>query len=67
MQLLRSIQERGDFEEGELRCIFVESQPMGRPTHAWTIADAATGVRETGQIAIEDLLDLQPWPPMPEG
>ncbi|MBW1905307.1 MAG: DUF3556 domain-containing protein [Deltaproteobacteria bacterium] len=51
----------------ELRCIFVESQPMGRPTHAWTIADAATGVRETGQIAVKDLLDLQPWPPMPEG
>ena len=65
MQLLRSIQEQCHFEDGELRCIFVESQPMGQPTHAWTIADAATGVRETGKIAVKDLLELQPWPPMP--
>ena len=64
LQLLRSIQEQCHFEEGELRCIFVESQPMGRETHAWTIADAATGVRETGEVAVHDLLDLQPWPPM---
>ncbi|MBW2377109.1 MAG: DUF3556 domain-containing protein, partial [Deltaproteobacteria bacterium] len=65
MQLLRSIQEECHFEEGELRCIFVESQPMGQPTHSWTIADAATGVRETGKIVVKDLLELQPWPPMP--
>jgi len=64
MQLLRSIQEQCGFEEGELRCIFVESQPMGQPTHSWTIADAATGIRESGKIAVKDLLDLQPWPPM---
>jgi len=67
MQLLRSIQDQCNFEEGELRCIFVESQPMGRPTHSWTIADAATGVRATGKIAVKGLLDLQPWPPMPSG
>jgi len=63
LQLLLSLQEQCQFEEGELRCIFVESQPMGRGTHAWTIADAATGVRERGEIAVKDLLDLQPWPP----
>ncbi len=62
MDLLRAIQEQCQFEEGELRCIFVESQPMGRPTHSWTIADAATGVRETGKIRVKDLLELQPWP-----
>jgi hypothetical protein len=62
MQLLRSIQQQCQFAEGELRCIFVESQPMGRPCHAWTIADAATGVLETGQIRVKDLLELQPWP-----
>ncbi|MFZ1862931.1 MAG: DUF3556 domain-containing protein [Polyangiales bacterium] len=62
LQLLRSIQQQCQFEQGELRCIFVESQPMGRPCHAWTIADAATGVLETGQIRVKDLLDLQPWP-----
>ena len=66
-QLLRSIQEQCHFEEGELRCIFVESQPMGQTSHAWMIADAATGVRESGKIAVKDLLELQPWPPMPAG
>ena len=66
MQLLRAVQEQCQFAEGELRCIFVESQPMGRATHAWTIADAATGVRESGQIVVKDLLDLQPWPLEPE-
>ena len=67
MQLLRSIQEQCKFEEGELRCVFVESQPMGQRTHAWMIADAATGVRETGKIVVKDLLELQPWPPMSTG
>ncbi|MFW2390391.1 MAG: DUF3556 domain-containing protein, partial [Polyangiales bacterium] len=62
LQLLRALQEECEFEEGELRCIFVESQPMGRGTHAWTIADAATGVRERGEIEVKSLLDLQPWP-----
>lgn len=62
LQLLRALQEDCRFEEGELRCIFVESQPMGRGTHAWTIADAATGVRERGEIEVNGLLDLQPWP-----
>ena len=64
MQLLQAIQEQCHFEDGELRCIFVESQPMGQPTHSWTIADAASGVRETGKIKVKDLLELQPWPPM---
>jgi Transmembrane protein of unknown function (DUF3556) len=65
MQLLQAVQRQCNFAEGELRCIFVESQPMGQRTHSWTIADAATGVRETGKIVVEDLLGLQPWPPMP--
>jgi len=71
MQLLRSIQAQCHFQPGELRCLFVESQPMGQGTHSWTIADAATGVRETGKIRVKDLLELQPWPagaePSPPG
>ena len=62
MQLLRAVQEQCHFEEGELRCIFVESQPMGRPTMAYTIADAATGVIETGTVNVNELRKLQPWP-----
>lgn len=67
LQLLRSIQEQCRFEEGELRCIFVESQPMGGAGHAWTIADAAAGVLETGIVEVKDLLALQPWPPAAQG
>ena len=64
MQLLRAVQEQCHFDECELRCVFVESQPMCQGTHAYTIADAATGVIETGKIHVEDLLELQPWPPL---
>jgi hypothetical protein len=62
MQLLESLQRQCRFAEGEVRCVFVESQPMGRPGLAWTIADAAMGVREKGTIPVRDLLALQPWP-----
>jgi hypothetical protein len=61
LQLLRSLQRQCNFKEGEVRCVFVESQPMGRPSLTWTIADAATGVRETGTISVRELLPLQPW------
>jgi hypothetical protein len=61
-QLLRAVQRQCHFVEGELRCIFVEGQPMGGTSLAWTIQDAASGVQETGEIQVRDLLALQPWP-----
>lgn len=61
-QLLESIQEECQYQEGELRCIFVESQPIHRPSFAWTIVDAATGVVESGETSVKSLLPLQPWP-----
>ena len=62
LQFLEAVQAQCGFEEGELRCIFVESQPMGRPFLSWTIADAATGVRETGKLDVRELRELHPWP-----
>ena len=41
--LLQSVQQQCGFEEGELRCIFVESQPLGRSTLEYRILDAKTG------------------------
>lgn len=61
LQFLEAVQAQCHFEPGELRCIFVESQPMGRPFHAWTIADAATGVLETGRVDVRELARLHPW------
>jgi hypothetical protein len=59
--LLESIQAQCGFEPGELRCIFVESQPLGRSSLAYRIADAATGRIEAGDVAMKDLLAAQPW------
>ena len=61
-QLLRSVQEQCGFEEGELRCIFVESQPLGQSTLHYRIADAKTGPIEQGHLEVADLKKRQPWP-----
>ena len=44
----RAVQAQCGFEEGELRCIFVESQPLGRSTLHYRIVDAKTGPLEEG-------------------
>ncbi|MEM7434519.1 MAG: DUF3556 domain-containing protein [Myxococcota bacterium] len=62
LQLMEAVQAQCGFEPGELRCIFVESQPMGQATMAYTIADAATGVMEEGKVDVSVLRRLQPWP-----
>jgi hypothetical protein len=60
-QLLRAVQEQCGFEEGELRCIMVESQPMGRPTLHYRILDAKTGLLEEGHVQVKELRERQPW------
>jgi hypothetical protein len=60
-QLLRAVQEQCAFEEGELRCIFLEAQPLGRPTLGYRIADAKSGLLHQGALKIRDLLH-SPWP-----
>ena len=62
MQMLKTIQEDCGFEEGEVRCILVESQPLGRPSLAWKIADAKMGIIEEGKTKVRPLLTRQPWP-----
>jgi hypothetical protein len=60
-QLLRSVQEQCGFEEGELRCIMVESQPLGSGTLHYRILDAKTGPLEEGRLEVETLRRRQPW------
>jgi hypothetical protein len=60
-QLLRAVQEQCGFEEGELRCVFVESQPLGGSTLAYRIADARTGTLERGELPVAELRTRQPW------
>lgn len=60
-RLLKAIQEQCGFEPGELRCIFVESQPLFRSTLAYRIADAAEGELARGEVSVADLRGRQPW------
>jgi hypothetical protein len=60
-RLLRTVQEQCGFEEGELRCIFVESQPLGRGTLEYRIVDAKTGPLHQGEIEVSALRERQPW------
>lgn len=60
-QLLRSIQRQCGYEEGELRCVMVEAQPLGRSTLHYRIHDAKRGLIEDGHVSISDLRTRQPW------
>ena len=62
LQLLRAIQAQCGFEAGELRVVMVESQPLFGHTMAWRIADAKTGVLESGETEMAPLFACQPWP-----
>jgi hypothetical protein len=58
--LLRAVQEQCGFEEGELRCMMIESQPMLRSTLHYRIVDARTGQLEEGQAEVGGLRECQP-------
>jgi hypothetical protein len=60
-QLLAAIQRQCQFEPGELRCLFVESQALGRSTVSYRIVDAATGERERGELPVAELRTRQAW------
>ncbi len=60
-QLLESVQAQCGFEDGELRCIFLEAQPFGGSTQSYRIADARTGRIEAGELSVAELRTRQPW------
>jgi hypothetical protein len=59
--LLASVQEQCGFDEGELRCIFVEPQPLGGRNLEYRIVDAKTGLIEAGSLDVRALCECQPW------
>jgi hypothetical protein len=61
LQLVQAIQAQCGFEPGELRCIFVESQPLFGDALAYQIVDASTGVMSSGSLPIDELITRQPW------
>ena len=60
-QLLSAVQAQCGFDEGELRCVFVESQPLGKPTMNYRIHDAKTGLLEEGYVDTREMRQRQPW------
>jgi hypothetical protein len=59
--LLAAVQAQCGFQPGELRCVFVESQPFLGRTLAWRIVDAATGQLAEGELDVRELQTRQPW------
>jgi len=60
-QLLRAVQAQCGFEPGELRCVFLEAQPLGRTSLAYRICDASSGELERGELDTRVLRERQPW------
>ncbi len=60
-QLLEALQAQCGFLPGELRCIFVEAQPLGRGTLAYRLWDAAAGRLDGGTLSVAELRARQPW------
>ena len=61
-QLLRAIQPICEFEEGEVRMISVESQPLFGPTMHWRVYCPVRGKLAEGKTKIADYKDHAPWP-----
>ncbi len=60
-RLLRVVQERCGFEDGELRVLAVESQPLlGNSLH-WRIFDAKRGQLAEGDLSLDELARRAPW------
>ncbi|NNL67753.1 MAG: DUF3556 family protein, partial [Myxococcales bacterium] len=61
-QLLEAVQAQCGFEEGEVRVVMVESQPLFGKTMHWRVHDAKRGLVDEGRTEIAPLRAVQPWP-----
>jgi Transmembrane protein of unknown function (DUF3556) len=62
-QLLAAIQERCGFGPGDVRVIFLESEPTawGRGRQRYEVWDPVDGLIEEGSVAVKDMVNRQPW------
>ena len=56
------MQRRCQFDEGDVRVIVLESQPIHIQRQEYRIVDAKTGLIEEGYVSVDDMLARQPWP-----
>ena len=61
-QLLAAVQRRCNFEDGDVRIIVLEGQPIHTQRQWYRIVDAKTGLIEAGYVDVADMLSRQPWP-----
>jgi hypothetical protein len=64
-QLLGAIQEACGYESGELRCLFVESQPLCGDSLSYRIVDAVDGRLSAGSVPMSALHNRQTWSDTP--
>ncbi len=60
-RLLACVQQECGFEDGELRAIVVESQPLLGSSLHWRIFDAKRGLLDEGHAHLDDLARRAPW------
>jgi hypothetical protein len=60
-RLLAAVQEECGFEDGELRMICVEAQPILGSTLHWRINDARRGLLAEGHVPLSQLRGRKPW------
>ena len=62
-QLLGAVQERCAFGSGDVRVIYLESEPTmrGRGYQQYEIWDPVDGLIEQGTVAVKDMVTSQPW------
>jgi len=59
-QLIAALHRRCDFRPGDVRVVFLESQPFHKGTQDYRLIDAATGLFETGHVNVADMIVRQP-------
>ena len=60
-RLIAAVQQQCHFEDGELRVICVEAQPILGSTLHWRIVDANRGVLDEGHAELSYLAKRKPW------
>ena len=60
-RLMACIQEQCHFEDGEVRAIMVEAQPILGSTLHWRIVDGQRGVLAEGYAPLSELAKRAPW------
>lgn len=60
-RFVAALQQRCGFAPGEVRVVFLESQPIQTQRQRYKIIDAALGVIEEGWVSVKDMCDRQPW------